>query len=184
MISIPGTITIRSIQGRFGYFNTGTLECELGIFAVKDATIEGFEEGTYNGDFVIEKIKPNSYFSSGRLVVEVRAILTDIILYDDALPQSPINDSLEQDPLEQEQENFQPQQANPYNQGQQHSSQQYDDDQDTEIASLFGPLWPLGDVVKLDPVVGRSLLRQQKDYLQNVLNYEFIPTQQVWVRSN
>lgn len=182
MISIPGTISIRSIQGRFGYFNTGTLECDLGIFAVKDATIEGFEEGTYNGDFVIEKIKPNSYFSSGRLVVEVRAILSDIMLYDDAVPQTPINDSLEQDPLEHEEENFQPPSAIPYNND--HHPQHFDDNQDSEIATLFGPLWPLGDVVKLDPVVGRSLLRQQKDYLQHVLHYEFIPTQQVWVRSH
>ncbi len=60
MISVPGKINIRSIPGRYGSFNVGTLEGSIGSFTVKDSSIEGFEQGVYEGDFVIEKIKPYS----------------------------------------------------------------------------------------------------------------------------
>ena len=51
-----------------------------------------------------------------------------------------------------------------------------DDDGD---AALFGALWPLGDVVKLDATVDRRVLRQQRDRLGD-LGYEFAPLSQDW----
>ena len=51
-----------------------------------------------------------------------------------------------------------------------------DDDGD---AALFGTLWPLGDVVKLDATVDRRVLRQQRDRLGD-LGYEFAPLSQDW----
>jgi hypothetical protein len=44
---------------------------------------------------------------------------------------------------------------------------------------LFGALWPLSDVVKLDATVDRRVLRQQRDRL-GVLGYEFAPLSQDW----
>jgi len=53
---------------------------------------------------------------------------------------------------------------------------QADEDGD---AALFGVLWPLGDVVKLDATVDRRVLRQQRDRLGD-LGYEFAPLSQDW----
>ena len=44
---------------------------------------------------------------------------------------------------------------------------------------VFGALWPLGDVVKLDATVDRRVLRQQRDRLGD-LGYEFAPLSQDW----
>jgi len=46
-------------------------------------------------------------------------------------------------------------------------------------AKLFGALWPLGDMVKLDATVDRSVLRQQCNRL-NLLGYQFAPLSQDW----
>ena len=50
---------------------------------------------------------------------------------------------------------------------------------ETADAALFGALWPLGDVVKLDATVDRRLLRQQRDRL-GAMGYEFAPLSQDW----
>ena len=50
-----------------------------------------------------------------------------------------------------------------------------------EDAALFGTLWPLGDVVKLDATVDRRTLREQRDRL-GALGYEFEPLSQQWHR--
>ncbi|MGH8302754.1 MAG: DUF3275 family protein, partial [Steroidobacteraceae bacterium] len=46
-------------------------------------------------------------------------------------------------------------------------------------AALFGTLWPLTDVIKLDATVNRRLLRQQRDRL-DALGYVFAPLSQDW----
>ena len=80
MQKLSGVLTIKSIQGRNGPFNVGTLMTELGDFSVKDAILEPYEEGKYEGDFGVPRIYPSSYFSNGRMVVEVRAKLETISL--------------------------------------------------------------------------------------------------------
>ncbi|ATN36829.1 hypothetical protein ACO34A_23925 (plasmid) [Rhizobium sp. ACO-34A] len=52
---------------------------------------------------------------------------------------------------------------------------------DADDAVLFGTLWPLGDIVKLDATVDRRLLREQRDRL-NALGYTFAPLTQDWHR--
>ena len=44
---------------------------------------------------------------------------------------------------------------------------------------LFGALWPLGEIVKLDATVDRRVLRQQRDRL-GALGYKFAPLSQDW----
>lgn len=164
MISVPGKINIRTINGRLGSFNVGTLDCSLGSFTVKDPTIDEFEEGNYEGDFVIEKIKPNVYFSGGRMVVEVRATLSAIMISKHAIPAPAAHESLEQDPLLEDCINNEPLSDAPAP-----IPFEIDANGDVDEAAffkLFGALWPLGSVVKLDPVVGRAVLRQQCDYLK------------------
>jgi hypothetical protein len=181
MVTVPGTINIRSVPGRFGDFNVGTLECDLGTFSVKDPSIEEFDPGIYHGDFVIDKIKPSSYISGGRLVVEVRATLLEILLSEGCEPEPPVFEPLEQDPIEEDYAGNHNGQG--YANCQTQSGNYNDDNQDDEIASLFGHLWPLDKVVKLDATVHRSILRQQKEYLDS-MGYTFVPARQHWVRGN
>ncbi len=181
MVTVPGTINIRSVPGRFGEFNVGTLECVLGTFSVKDPSIEEFAPGVYYGDFVIDKIKPSSYISGGRLVVEVRATLFEILLNEGCEPEPPVFEPLEQDPIEEDYAGN--------NSGQDYTNSStpgenyYADSHDDEFISLFGHLWPLGNTVKLDATVHRSILRQQKDYLYSI-GYTFIPAKQHWIKGD
>jgi hypothetical protein len=224
MISVPGTINIAERHGRFGTFNVGTLECSIGSFTVKDSSIEEFEPGIYHGDFVIEKIKPLSYLAGSRLVVEVRATLSAILLSGDSEPLPNDYESLERDPIEEDSEqatlsnaqfthprarassSYRPRQrAQDYSGHSAPNSQEFmpHSDQSGEAsfyagqnaidansfetpflpdaANLFGVLWPIGRVVKLDPTIDRGLFRQQKDYLKNN-GYRFSATEQNWVR--
>ena len=227
MISVPGTINIAERHGRFGTFNVGTLECSIGSFTVKDSSIEEFDPGIYHGDFVIEKIKPLSYLAGSRLVVEVRATLSAILLSGDAEPLPSHYESLERDPIEEDAEpssfdapisppgartrsSYRPRQSRQSPQPSQRvapnsqefvpqtehggevpfygDSPAYDANAHSfessflpEAADLFGVLWPIGRVVKLDPTIDRGLFRQQKDYLKNN-GYRFSATEQNWVK--
>ncbi|MDZ7922876.1 MAG: DUF3275 family protein [Marinagarivorans sp.] len=201
MISIPGTINIRTLAGRFGEFNVGTLQCSLGTFTVKDSTIDEFYEGSYTGTFFIETIGPNSYLASGRLVVEVRAKLNAILLNDDALPAEP--ETLERDAMEDEV--VQPPHiaevidsspvAEPLcipaipvvdDEPQAHADNGLSGNGSSgnglsgEMAKLFGELWPLAASVKLDPTIDRAVFRTQKDHLKSI-GYRFQASTQTWM---
>lgn len=177
MISVPGKINIRTINGRLGSFNVGTLDCSLGSFTVKDPTIDEFEEGIYEGDFVIEKIKPNGYFSGGRMVVEVRATLSAIMIDRNAIPAPAEHESLEQDPLLEDCNNKEPMpEVSPPIPFEIDSEGEVEE---AALINLFGAIWPLGSVVKLDPVVGRAVLRQQCDYLKQS-GYKYDAPNLVW----
>ncbi|ODS23580.1 hypothetical protein AB835_08175 [Candidatus Endobugula sertula] len=56
MFTTQGDIKIRSIHGRYGPFNIGTLVTDVGTFAVKDELIEEMSEGVFSGTFVISQI--------------------------------------------------------------------------------------------------------------------------------
>jgi hypothetical protein len=179
MISVPGKINIRTIPGRFGSFNVGTLECSIGSFTVKDSSIEEFEEGVYEGDFVIEKIKPNSYFSAGRMVVEIRATLSAIMIGRHTQPSPAQQESLEQDPLLEDAEGNP--NHTPHIESQGSLEVPSDEAGEVDLAGLFGPLWPLGSHVKLDPTINRAVFRQQKEYLKQS-GYTFEASTQSWKR--
>lgn len=48
-IIVPGQLALRTIHGRNGKFNVGKLECQLGKFTIKDAELEQYPEGKYQG---------------------------------------------------------------------------------------------------------------------------------------
>jgi hypothetical protein len=62
------------------------------------------------------------------------------------------------------------------------SSKPAPSDGDAELVELFGLLWPLGDVVKLDSTMPRPLFIRQKDYLKSA-GYTFNGLDQTWHRS-
>jgi hypothetical protein len=178
MISVPGTINIRTVHGRFGAFNTATLECSIGTFTVKDSSIEEYDEGSYVGNFVIENIKPHSYITSGRVNVEVRAKLNAIILNKNVEHKNVVLESFEQDPIEEEfvQSTYQ---------GPSHetlsSAEVLELGDDAFAEKLFGILYPLGNVIKLDATINRTVFRQQREYLKD-RGYRFVASEQHWVK--
>lgn len=150
MIKLSGSVQIRSITGRNGPFNVGRLNTEIGEFAVKRG-IEEFDAGEYSGEFTISRIYPASYVIGGRSIVEVRADVEAIALVD---VNTDVSETL---PAEAEPEPETGPIVLP-----------------DEDAELFGESWPLGDKVKLDPTVDRSLLRRQASRLKD-LGYQFQP---------
>ncbi|HEE4992866.1 TPA: DUF3275 family protein [Klebsiella pneumoniae] len=198
MITLPGQLAIKTIHGRNGDFNVGRLSTSIGEFVIKNAELDQYDEGKYDGDFVIAEIRPSTYNTSGRMVIEIRAHLggmtlsnSDRLSKDEAQRLSP----QEIDPIDEEAQapaaaarppartkarstcdplvdttpfGSEPAAASP-------SDASADDDD----AALFGMLWPLSETVKLDATVDRRVLRQQRDRL-DAMGYRFEPLSQDW----
>lgn len=195
-VKVNGQLAIRTIHGVNGDFSVGRLVTDIGEFVVKDVELDQYKEGKYDGEFVIRRISPYSYNSNGRFVIEVRALLGGMVLSGiDALTQSDANAMVthEVDPADEETPKQSPlvatgnplQDTAPFGEDvpvkpkrvnkpatQAFSEQPSDED-------LFGIIWPLGEVVKLDATVNRKVYRQQIARL-NELGYTFDEKSQLW----
>nr|WP_235675763.1 DUF3275 family protein [Aliivibrio fischeri] len=179
MVQITGSLAIKTVTGRFGDFNVATLDCELGRFAIRDAMLDEYNEGTYQGTFGIKRIFSGSYQTQHRFIIETRAELSGIWLNDYQEGKVP-EESLESDPLAEER------QAQAVSSAQRQPLELPVDD----MSELFGELWPLGaqigDIVKLNPEVGRELMGRQLAYLKRLIGDErvwrFEPKAQHWTR--
>ena len=204
MITLAGQLAIKTIHGRNGDFNVGRLATAIGEFTVKNPELDQYPEGKYEGDFVIAEIRPSMYNTSGRMVIELRAHLggmtlsnIDALTKDEAGRLSP----QEVDPIDEDSEKSRgvstatpvapavvetpvpasplidrtPFGVTPPKEVTKTDGEPLDD------AALFGVLWPLSDVVKLDATVNRRLLRQQRDRL-GLLGFKFEPLSQDWHR--
>ncbi|MFU8423599.1 DUF3275 family protein [Pseudomonas aeruginosa] len=206
MINIPGQLAIRTINGRNGEFKVGKLSTSIGEFVIKDALLDQHIEGKYRGDFAITEIRPSYYTTGGRLVVEIRAKLDSMTLDDvDNLSDEEAErlSGNEVDPLDEVPAIQQPTAAPatppkspqkpkplrpaatgddaPFGMDPPAPAEQaatLDTDADAE---LFGTVWPLGEIVKLDTTVDRKRLRQQCVRL-GALGYELDFKKQVWTR--
>ena len=199
MITIAGQLAIKTIHGRNGDFNVGRLATSIGEFTVKNPELEQYKEGKYDGDFIIAEIRPSMYNTSGRMVIELRAHLggmtlssIDRLSRDEAHRLSP----QEMDPIDEENQTPPPAPGVPPMVATPASDHPLVDttpfgvstppkpapkveaDEQSDVA-LFGTLWPLSEIVKLDATVDRRLLRQQRDRLDK-LGYEFAPLSQDW----
>jgi hypothetical protein len=200
MITIPGQLAIRTIHGKNGDFNVGRLATSIGEFVIKNAELDQYTEGKYEGDFAIAEIRPSTYNTGGRMVIEIRAHLggmtlsnIDSLSKDEASRLSP----QEVDPIDEEASAPQPAPttAAPATETAPMSADPLIDttpfsvttpakpkSEETakqEDPTLFGALWPLTEIVKLDATVNRRVLRQQRDRL-GTLGYEFAPLSQDW----
>lgn len=199
MITLPGQLAIKTIHGRNGDFNVGRLATPVCDFVVKNAELDQYREGKYEGEFVITEIRPSMYYTGGRMVIEIRAHLGGMTLSNiDPLSRDEANRLSQQevDPIDEEAQTPAPAVASTPVEAKAPASsdplvdtapfgadvppkpaaKQAAQDED---ATLFGALWPLGGVVKLDATVDRRVLRQQRDRL-GVLGYEFAPLSQDW----
>ncbi len=196
MITIPGQLAIRTIHGRNGDFNVGRLATSIGEFVVKNPELDQYDEGKYEGEFIITEIRPSTYNASGRMVIEVRAHLggmtlsnVDALSGDEAHRLAPH----EVDPIDEETQASTPVAKAP-------ARAKARDARDPLIdttpfgaepppaiaeatadadAALFGTIWPLAGTVKLDATVDRRVLREQRDRL-TALGYTFAPLTQDW----
>jgi hypothetical protein len=79
-IIVTGQLTLRTIRGRNGPFNVARLATPIGEFVVKDAELEQYPEGKYDGQFVIRYIYPKAYPTGGGMRFEIRANLDGMTL--------------------------------------------------------------------------------------------------------
>jgi hypothetical protein len=199
MITLSGQLAIRTIHGRNGDFNVGRLATSIGEFVIKNAELDQYREGKYEGDFVITEIRPSTYHTSGRMIIEIRAHLGGMTLSNiDPLSSDEANrlSPQEVDPIDEEAQAPVPTTSAPVEAKASDSSDPLIDTTPfgavpVKLASesateddvaLFGALWPLGEIVKLDATVDRRALRQQRDRLA-ALGYEFAPLSQDWHRA-
>jgi len=201
MITVPGQLAIKTIHGRNGDFNVGRLATSIGEFVIKNAELDQYREGKYEGDFIITEIRPSTYNTSGRMVIEIRAHLGGMTLSNiDPLSRDEANrlSPQEVDPIDEEAQAPVPAAATPVEAKATDASDPLVDTRpfganvpvksaatqpatEDDDAALFGALWPLSDSVKLDATVDRRVLRQQRDRLGD-LGYEFAPMSQDWHR--
>lgn len=193
MIRVPGTLIVNRREGRNGSFSVGELITQIGEFKVKDTALDQFEPGEYKGDFVIKWIEPITNTWRGRVFVENRATLQDIIIIDAledgelARKKADAKNPPEQDPIEAN--GNQPVAASneapptPAAQPTEEPDQSGDaDDSLKEERDLLGELFEAfanKQTIKLDPSVDRELFRKQRDLLRN-RSYRFNSTEQVW----
>ena len=169
MITIPGQLAIKTIHGRNGDFNVGRPR-PPSASSSKNAELDQYAEGKYEGDFAIAEIRPSTYTANGRMVIEIRALLggmtlsnIDALSRDDARRLSP----QEVDPIDEEAQTAAPTPTTaPKAAGRKKrsprdplvdttpfgsepaaaSAEASADADDGGDAALFGALWPLGDV--------------------------------------
>lgn len=186
MISLSGTLDVRTIKGSNGPFQVGELTTSVGDFKVKDKLLEQFEPGAYTGTFLIDKIYPHSYVWYGKVTVEIRAKLADVLLDNDE-PFSDTGDtppSIEPDPADEERkaisthsvaEGASPLPGHPA-----------EDSDEIYLPDLFGielaDAILAGAPVKLDPTVDRGVFRQQRDQLR-AFGYAFQASAQTWLKA-
>ncbi|MDR2111610.1 MAG: DUF3275 family protein [Candidatus Accumulibacter sp.] len=194
MITLPGQLAIKTIHGRNGDFNVGRLATSIGEFVIKNAELDQYDEGKYDGDFIIAEIRPASYVAGGRMVIEIRAHLggmtissSDDLSGDEAQQLTP----QEVDPVDEETAPPAPKGKTPARKKRDPRDPLVDTtpfgaeppppSPDAADEALFGLLWPLGEVLKLDATVDRRTLREQRDRL-TALGYRFEPLSQDWHR--
>lgn len=189
MLQVNGTLIVKKIHGAKGAFSVGDLVTEVGTFKIKDALLDQFEEGRYQGAFAISSIYLSSYIWRGKSMTDIRANLVDVQLDEvgDVAPESaPQQD--EPDPIEEDAARSQATSTiepsiettvvvvTP--------AGQVDVDPALEaLVKLFGAelgakVWKR-EGIKLDPTVDRGLFREQRDHLKE-LGYRFDAKAQAW----
>lgn len=176
-----GTLAVKWINGRNGDFAVGELRTGVGDFKVKDALIEQFEEGEYQGRFWVSHIFPKSYEYHGRITVELRAHLAGLDV--DRDNEAPLRDepsSNEPDPA------CEPPPPAPEVVVRKPSAPVAEsgvpDDEHLD-AELFGSelhqALTAAGLMRLDPTVDRLLFRRQTSRLKQ-LGYRFDAKTQTW----
>ncbi|EAS1759754.1 DUF3275 family protein [Salmonella enterica] len=199
-VIVTGKLVVKTINGRNGAFNVGLLETSIGSFSVKDRELEQYSAGTYEGQFVIGRIFLHAWSYGANSGTEIRVRLDTMniasshgeLTPDDERKLLPsVNDPLEEEtnipakPAAVKKKAAQAATASP--KAKETTKQQQfvvptPAEQDSADQTLFGALWPLGDIVKLDATAPRQILREQKSRLSQ-LGYDFVAQEQHFVKN-
>lgn len=177
MVTIKGRMAVNVINGRNGQFSVATLYSDIGDYVVRYDGLDEFDAGTYEGEFIVRetdiRIRP---FGVGKIIEPV-AYLEGMNLYDaDEARQESIPDAIP-DPVTEEESKPKPA-AEPQVDMEGKSTAELTQ---MELKKLFGEAWPLGEQVKLDPTVGRTILRAQTTHLKSV-GYKYNAKEQTWIK--
>lgn len=200
-VILTGKLVIKTINGRKGDFNVGLLETAVGSFSVKDRELEQYTAGVYQGQFVIGRIFMHSWSYGANSGTEIRARLDAMYIEtNDALnpgdeqkltPQvnDPLDEEVKVDPPSVPDspepvcaEAALPQKTSSGSVKRPQFRVPSPAEQTADDQTLFGTLWPLAEVVKLDTTVSRQLLRQQKARLSQ-LGYDFNAQAQQFIKA-
>jgi hypothetical protein len=202
-IKVPGQLALRTIRGRNGPFTVGRLTTHLGVFEVKDAELEQYPEGKYDGEFLIRYIYPRAYPTGGGMRFEIRASLDGMILsgtdelskdearsfavqdvdpLDEELGTPAVAPATRPDPAPTPASSDPMIDTTPFGVDAPVAKVVAAGGPDSDDAALFGLLWPLGDSVKLDSTIDRRTLRAQIARL-GVLGYALDIKEQQWNRT-
>lgn len=158
MYKFKGTLVVRKIYGKYGEFAIGTIQSPIGEFSVKQSELDEYEEGTYEGRFVISKIQTVSGgFGTNKLILESRATLD--VIHIDEIDEAPVEVITEADPITESSDiDFDKVAA---------STKPKDEDLQSlfnvaEIATI-----EQGEQIALDPTNDRGTLRQQQNHLKS-----------------
>lgn len=184
MFKTIGTLIIKEIKGANGKFCVGDLSVPEGNFKVKEPILDQFDEGRYDGEFLIDRLYLNSYVWRGNCTTAIQAKVVEINL-SGGVEGKQVEMPSEPDPIATE-----PQLRN--------VAEKHDDPKPAvvvpddapqdqkfgELLELFGIelatlVWD-NQPVKLDPTVDRVVFRRQRDALKD-MGYGFDATTQGWV---
>jgi hypothetical protein len=174
-VQLHGTLSIKAVSGRSGNFCVGELLTDIGSFKIKDAILDQYQPGDYEGSFIVDEIFPSSYTWRGKVWVEVRARLSAIHV--DEEPEKPdtetLPESAEPDPADEPHPDVSAASPTPEPAP---AAKSEGGLFDAEMQALIDA----GQPVKLDPTVDRNLFREQRDALKS-LGYRFDSKGQMWV---
>lgn len=183
-VKLSGTLVIKVITGRNGQFSVGDLLTPEGEFKVKDSILDQFEEGRYEGDFIVDRFYMSSYVSRGKSTTEIRAQVSDISLSEAIEGEQEASPS-EPDPIVTDVQHVQHADSSAIvpaavllNDEVQQDTQKDEliEVLGIELAELARNSMP----IKLDPLGDRTLFRRQIRLLKERLGYEFISKEQTW----
>ncbi|MGL4724554.1 MAG: DUF3275 family protein [Scandinavium sp.] len=203
-VIVTGKLVIKTINGRNGEFNVGLLETAIGSFSVKDRELEQYTAGVYQGQFIIGRIFMHSWSYGANSGTEIRARLDEMCIEtNDALNPGdeqklspPVNDPLDEEgdaavsvtsaampePAPEKAPTTPAAKATSGEALRPQFTVPSPAEQDAGDKALFGELWPLGEMVKLDATSPRQVLRQQKARLTQ-LGYDFNAQEQQFVKT-
>ncbi|CAC9464044.1 hypothetical protein BSPLISOX_2375 [uncultured Gammaproteobacteria bacterium] len=171
MYKFKGTLLVRKIFGKYGEFAIGSIQTPIGQFSVKQSELDEYEEGTYEGRFVISKIQTVSGgFGSNKLILESRATLDKIHI--DEIDEAPVEVITEADPITEDSNiDFEKVEASAKSNSKEDLHNLFNEQ---EIATI-----EQGEQVTLDPTSNRGIFRQQKNYLKSN-GWKFNMQEQAW----
>jgi hypothetical protein len=190
MIILEGNVINKVITGANGDFSVGNFTTDIGQFKIRSTLLDQFDEGEYRVRVSVNKIDLNSYMSkrNGIIITEMEldidhleCIEGDVKPVIDA-PIEPDVTATTSSPEPKPEKTVASTHGEPGQPKPKGARKPASSDGDADLAELFGLLWPLGDVVKLDSTTPRPLFIRQKDHLKSA-GYTFNGMDQTWHRS-